>query len=314
MIVVAGEALVDLTPTAQGAGAHDDGGLEFTARPGGSPFNVAIGLGRLGTPVAFLGVLSGDAFGRRLRAHLRTNGVDLSLVVPAGAPTALAFAHLAGAEPEYSFYVEGTTLRAAGPDAPALPPGAPLHTGSLALALEPSAGRLAGLLRAEAGQRLISVDPNIRPGLIPDRGAYLDQLGGWLGAADLVKVSAADLAWLYPHETPAEVARRWLAAGPVLVLVTAGSQGATAFTGRREVFAPAATVTVADTIGAGDAFSAATLAWLWEQGVRERGALAGLDEAALRRLLTFANQVAAHTCARPGADPPRREELAVHAG
>lgn len=307
MIVVAGEALVDLTPAGPRTPATTE--LAFAAHPGGSPFNVAIGLGRLGTPVAFLGTLSQDPFGRLLEAHLRTNRVDLSLVAPASAPTALAFAHLAGAEPEYSFYVEGTTLRAAGPESPALPPGAPLHTGSLALVLEPGASRLEALLRAEAGQRLISLDPNVRPGLIPDRDAYLDRLAGWLRTADLVKVSVADLAWLHPGEPPAAVARRWLTAGPALVLVTFGGDGATAFTDRRRVHAPAPAVTVVDTIGAGDAFTAAALTWLWEQGVRERDALTGLDETALGELLTFANQAAARTCARPGADPPWRREL-----
>jgi len=319
VIVVAGEALVDLAPaggvapagsgTPAGGGAPTGDELSFRAHPGGSPFNVAIGLGRLGTPVAFLGTISHDPFGRRLREHLRDNRVDLSLVVPAGVPTALAFAHLAGPEPEYSFYVEGTTLREAGPESSTLPGGAPLHTGSLALVLEPGATRLEELLRSEHGRRLISIDPNVRPGLIPDRGAYLTRLEGWLRTADLVKASVADLAWLHPEEPPVAVARRWLATGPALVLVTSGGGGATAFTRSAQVTAPAPAVKVVDTIGAGDAFTAATLAWLWDEGVRERAALASLDEPALAELLAFANQAAARTCARPGADPPWRREL-----
>jgi fructokinase len=306
VILVAGEALVDMTPHRCGEG------IGYLPRPGGSPYNVAIGLGRLEVPVAFLGRLSTDAFGRLLRGHLEASRVSLAYVVDAAEATTLAFVHLEGAEPEYSFYTEGTADRMLLPaHLPAIPAGAALHFGSLSLLLEPGASTLEGLMRRESRRRLLSLDPNVRPSLIADREAYVRRLEGWVGLVDLVKVSRADLAWLYPGEPAEAVAARWLGLGPAAVLVTLGRDGslAVATSGRASAVSPR--VEVVDTVGAGDAFTAATLASLHELDALDRSGLEALGAAPLKDLLAQANGIAARTCTRPGADPPWKKELGL---
>ncbi len=276
MILVAGEALIDMTPARCGAGTG------YLPHPGGSPYNVAIGLGRLDVPVAFLGRISTDALGRLLRRHLEASQVSLRYLVDAEEATTLAFVHMGDGEPEYSFYSERTADRMLLPEhLPAIPGDAAMHFGSISLALEPGASTLEGLMRRESRRRLLSLDPNVRPSLITDRDAYLRRLEGWVSLADLVKVSQADLAWLHPHQPPEAVASRWLELE----------------------------VTVVDTVGAGDAFTSAALAWLHHQGALGRGGLEALDAAKLEVLLAYANGIAAQTCTRPGADPPRTQEV-----
>lgn len=305
MILVAGEALVDMTPAACGEG------VGYLPRPGGSPYNVAIGIGRLDVPVAFLGRLSTDAFGRLLRGHLEASHVSLAYVMDAAEATTLAFVHLGGEEPEYSFYTEGTADRMLLPEhLPLIPDGAALHFGSFSLALEPGASTLEGLMRRESRRRLLSLDPNVRSGLIPDRDAYIRRLEGWLSLVDLVKVSKADLAWLYPHQAPETVASRWLGLGPALVMVTLARDGSLAVGTTARAAAAAPQVTVVDTVGAGDAFTSAVLAHLHCRGALDRSGLEGLDAPQLEVLLAYANGIAAQTCTRPGADPPRKQEVA----
>jgi len=301
VILVAGEALVDLTP------ARCADGTGYLPHPGGSPYNVAIGLGRLDVPVGFLGRLSTDTFGRLLREHLQASQVSLTYVLDAEEATTLAFVHLSDdEEPEYAFYTEGTAGRVLLPEhLPAVPEGAAMHFGSFSLALEPGASTLEGLMRRESRRRLLSLDPNVRPGLVADRDAYLRRLEGLVRLADLVKVSGADLAWLYPGQAPEAVASRWLGSGPALVLVTLGKDGAAAFGVAARASAATPPVTVVDTVGAGDAFTSAALAWLHRHDALDRRGLETLGAAPLEALLAFANGIAADTCTRPGADPPR---------
>lgn len=304
MIVVVGEALVDLTPARCGEG------MGYVPRPGGSPYNVAIGLGRLGVPVGFLSRLSTDAFGRLLRDHLQASGVSLAYLVDAVEATTLALVHLGGEEPEYSFYTEGTADRMLLPEhLPMIPEDAALHFGSFSLALEPGASTLEGLMRRESGRRLLSLDPNVRSSLVADRDAYVRRLEGWVGLMDLVKVSRADLAWLYPDQPAEAVASRWLALGPALVVVTLGKDGSLAVGAGGRASVAGRRVAVVDTVGAGDAFTSAALAYLHLQDALDRRGLEALDTARLEVLLTFANAVAAQTSTRPGADPPRKDEV-----
>jgi len=301
-VVVAGDALIDLTPT-----TAVDGTPAYAPHPGGSCLNVAVGLGRLGVPTAFLGRLSDDHFGDLLRAHLDDSGVLQSHVVATSDPSTLAFVHLVDRQARYSFHVAGAADRGLRPEhLTALPDGAALHLGSIALVLEPVATTLDGLLRRETGRRLISLDPNVRPALVPDRAVYLRRFEQWLGLVDVLKLSAEDLAWLHPSDDEREVVERWLAAGVSLVLVTDGEHGARATTAAASASVPAPQVAVVDTVGAGDAFTAGALAHLSDEGALDRSAVRALDVAGLQALLTAATAVAADTCTRPGADPPRR--------
>ena len=308
-VVVAGEALVDLVPDAAG---------HLRPLPGGSPLNVAVGLGRLGLPTGYLGPLSRDAFGDLLAARLAEAGATAVLPDRCAAPTTLAMVHLdpAGVA-AYSFYLDGTSavgLTAA--DVAALPDAvtaAPLHVslGAIALGSPGTGAVLAGLLAAAGRRRFTSLDPNVRPAVIPDLGAARDAMEAAVATVDLVKVSDEDLGVLHPGVDPLSVAARWAADG-TLVVVTRGAAGAVALRGDgilAEARSPR--VEVVDTVGAGDAFTAGLLAALDAGGLLDRGTLARADGATVAVALRTAARVAALTCTRPGADPPHRDELAT---
>jgi fructokinase len=307
MIVVCGEALVDLVP------AQCGGEVGFVARLGGSPFNVAVGLGRLEVPTAYLGRLSEDRFGRELAEHLSGNGVDGRYTLHGPEPTALALVQLSEAGvPEYAFYLERTA------ESLLLPEHLPerladevfaLHFGSLGLVLEPGASTLESLMDREHGRRVVTLDPNVRPALIRDRQTYERRLDGWLSRADLVKVSAEDLDWLYPGHPPREVLSDWLARGPGVIVLTQGAAASVAVSDGAEVEVPSSPVAVVDTVGAGDAFMSGLLAWLHRQGRLTLEGLRGMPADDLRQALAWAGRIAAITCTRAGADPPHLAEV-----
>jgi fructokinase len=304
-VVVAGDALIDLTPTRTVRG-H----LAYEPHPGGSCLNVAVGLGRLGVPTAFLARLSSDAFGQMLRGQLAESGVQPTYFVDTDDLTTLAAVHLRGGEATYSFHAQRAADRGLLPEhLTPLPSGAALHLGSIALVLEPVASTLEWLLRREAGRRVVSLDPNIRPGLITDRVSYIDRFEGWMRLVDILKVSREDLAWLYPRLSDDEAIGVWHAAGVPLVVVTHGEHGAVASTPLGSVTVEAPKVAVVDTVGAGDAFMSGALAHLYERGFLSREAVRSLGPGRLEEMLQAACLAAADTCTRAGADPPRRRDL-----
>jgi len=308
-VVVAGDAFIDLTSTTSVTGSP-----AYEPHPGGSCLNIAVGLGRLGIPTSLLARVSGDQFGRLIREHLADSGVLDSHLIPAHELTGLGVADIVDGKAGYAFHTaEAADRMLRVEDLPDLPDDALLHVGSIALAQEPQATTLDRLVRREARRRLISLDPNVRPGVIADRAAYLDRLAGWVAASDIVKVSDEDLAWLAPGEPPEEVAERWLAAGVALVLITYGADGAWARTARTATRVPARVVEVVDTVGAGDALMSGVLAGLVRGGRRRREDLLVLDEDTLSGVLTAAVEVAAMTCTRAGAQPPFAAELAAFA-
>ncbi|MFE9610605.1 carbohydrate kinase [Streptomyces sp. NPDC006012] len=300
MIVVAGEALIDLVP--QGAGALAD----LKPALGGGPYNTAVALGRLGSPTAFCSRTSYDAFGEALLDGLRGAGVDVSGVQRGTEPTTLAVATVDGSgSASYSFYVEGTADRFfAAPTA--LPAGArALSFGTCSLVLEPGASAYEELMRSASGQGLFTtLDPNIRTGLIADPDAYRARFRSWLPHVTLLKLSEEDAGWLGggPQE--------WLAAGPSAVVITRGGDGLTAFTrDGAEYSVPGEKVDVVDTIGAGDTVNAALLHGLSAQDALSPEGLAGLEADGWTRLLRLAARAAAITCSRAGAEPPYAAEL-----
>jgi fructokinase len=307
MIIVCGEALVDLVPTPDGVG--------YLAKPGGSPANVAVGLGRLGLDSRLLARLSHDYFGQTIRRHLLDSRVDLSLAVDAAQPTTVAVVGLnAAGDAAYTFYVaEATDGAWRVDDIPRdLAPGAALHvSGSLALAVPGMHASIGMLMRREHGHRVISFDPNPRPALTPDVGVLATRLREWVGLADVVKVSAEDLAWTFPDRAIDEVAATLRECGPAVVIVTRGGDGVYALGPAGAVSLPSPTVDLVDTVGAGDAFTAGLLTSLEISGHLSPRALRILTEEALIEALRFAQQVAAITCSRPGADPPWLAELPV---
>jgi fructokinase len=250
LIAVCGEALVDVV-----------GGVR---RPGGGPFNTARVLGRLGVPVAFVGHLSYDADGRELARALRSDGVSLDLVSTGPEPTTEAVARVgAGGVAEYEFAVQGTSAPQLESPVRLPPEVEAICVGSLGLVLEPMAAAIVELVERERGRRPIVADPNVRPGLIPD-AEYRLRLMRIARSSTVVKASDADLAWLFEglgHEAAAE---RLLGEGVRLVVVTLGAAGAFGAHRALRVAVPAAPVArvVVDTIGAGDAFGGALLAWM----------------------------------------------------
>jgi fructokinase len=308
-VVVVGEALVDLK-------ADEGDPTRFTAHPGGSPANVAVTLARLGTSVQFAGRLARDGFGLLLRDHLAKNGVDLSFCVDAAERAGLAVVSTdADGHTEYAFHVTNTAdwqWRTAelphGLDSDTLA----IHTGSLALALPPGGPAIAvWLAEQRRAQRVISIDPNVRPAVMVDPRAYRPRLESWVTRSDIVKASIDDLAWIYPGEDPDGVALRWSGRGPSLVVITHGADGVDAFVDGQVVRRPARPTVVADTVGAGDAISGALLDWLARHERLSRPALAAITPSEVAAALDFAAEVAAVTVSRPGADPPQRAELSV---
>jgi fructokinase len=307
MILVCGEALIDLVPL------PDSVEPTFVARAGGSSFNVAMGLGRLGAPVGFLGRISRDPFGRMLRRRLLADGVDCRLVQDGDELSTLAVVHLeAGAEPEYTFHDQGAAdrlLRVEDLPADFPPDVAALHLGSISMVREPGASAFEAVMRREHGRRVLTLDPNVRPSLVGERARYVARLEGWVSLADVVKVSRADLAWLYPETTPDAAAAAWLARGPGVVVVTMGHVGAIGLTPTDRVEVAGTPVTVSDTIGAGDSFTSGFLAWLVEGAWLDRAKIRQIPAHALREGLAFAVRAASITCTRAGAQPPTRAEM-----
>ena len=303
MIVVGGEALIDLV-------VHADG--RMAAIPGGGPFNTARTIGRLGLRVSFVGGLSTDRFGQRLVARLGDDGVDASLAVRTDDPTTLAVAELDSAGvASYRFYLAGTSADALGPDD--LPDLAgsivtAIHVGTLGLVIEPLADAMEALVAQAADDAVVMLDPNCRPTATADRDAYLARVDRLLLRSDVVKVSTEDLAFLRPDLDPAAAVERLLDAGPRVVLWTDGGAGARIVTGRGTTMVAAPRVAVVDTVGAGDAFGGGFLA-AWVGSGRGRAELDG-DEALLAAT-THAVRVASFTCTRAGAEPPTTAELAA---
>jgi fructokinase len=302
MIVVAGEALVDVVVSPGGV---------TTTRLGGGPFTVARTIARLDAPVTFVGRLSADESGTRLRAALETDGIRLATPGPVRAPTTRAIAALDHAgRASYRLELDGTSASALlRSDVPAdlLGGAVALHVGSLGLVAQPAATTIEALVAAAPPETLVMLDANVRPDAIQHDGDYRARVGRVAARADVVQLSAEDAAWLDRAADPEAVARTLLAAGASVVLLTDGGAPVRALTGAGRLEVPVKSVPVVDTIGAGDAFGGAFLAAWIHAGFR-RAELSNAE--ALEPALTFAVTVASWTCGRVGADPPRRSELA----
>ena len=307
MFVVCGEALLDLFATGQ-----TPVGLAMDARVGGSPFNVAVGLARLGQPVSFLGGVSTGFTGDRLLRTLTEEGVGTQTVRRLDAPTTLSLVGLdAKGVPSYAFYGEGGADRVLPLDAiDQVPPAAAFHFGSYAMVVEPVAATQRALVEREHGRSVISYDPNVRLNVEPDLQRWRDVIAWMLPRTHLLKVSEEDLLLLWPGADVEETARQWLAQGPGLVVLTRGSEGSVAWTAGARAEVPSTPCQLVDTVGAGDTFQAALLTWLAEHDAVRPQRIRQLDARQLDEALRFAGQAAAVTCSRRGADLPRRAELA----
>jgi len=293
MIVVVGENVADLLPAGDGL-----------LRPalGGGPANTAVAAASLGAPVSFAGRFGADVYGRAFRARLAAAGVALDHAVDLPLTSALALVTLdehgaAG----YDFWLTGAADFA---DVPLPEVSAPdlVHVGSVAAYWAPGADTIEAWLRGTTAT--ITFDVNLRPFVVdrqPDARERLERLAA---LAHVIKASDDDLALAYPGIDPETTARRFLTGErTAMVVLTLGAGGVVALTrdgGRTHVPAPA--VTVADTIGAGDAAMGALLTRLSARGV---AAVAG----DVKNTLEFVVTVAALACTRPGAYAPTLADL-----
>jgi fructokinase len=301
-VVVAGEALIDLIPASEGA---------LRPVPGGGPFNVARTIARLGAPCQFLGALSTDAFGRRLRAVLASDGVDLGLSASTDLPTTLAVAELdeAGAA-SYQFYFSGTAAASLGRedvDEAVLARAAAFHVGTLGLVMEPIGSLIEALVMGLGSDVTLMVDPNCRPSATPDRRSYVRRVEALVARADIVKASSDDLRYLFPEMNATEAIGELLRLGARLVIATAGGAPVSVAGGDGLQFTvPVPRIQIADTVGSGDAFGGAFLAWFARGGFRKADLL---DRDKVEEGVREAIAAAAITSQRVGADPPTRDEL-----
>lgn len=308
MIFCCGEALIDML-TAE----LETGRTGFDPHPGGAIFNTSIALGRLGVPVGLVAGISSDMFGQILLDNAKVSGVDAGYLAQVDRPTTLAFVHLVDGHARYAFYDENTAGRLLAPsELPPLPTDAKaLFFGGISLAAGPCADTFADLLARAPDDCVIMIDPNIRADFIENEAPYRARLARMMARADIVKLSDEDLDWLVPGAgTIATKAEQLQHHGPGIVVITKGSEGATAFLpDGQSINTPAAKATVVDTVGAGDTFNAGLLAQLYDDGLLRRAALSNISPDQMHHALTKAAQVAAITVSRAGANPPWAHEL-----
>ena len=310
-ITVIGEALVDLVP-------EEPPGI-YRAHPGGSPFNVAVALARLRNDTSLMARLGDHGLGRTLREAAAAEGIDLDAAPDATEPATLAVVSLDGdGYASYEFYLEGTAdwhwsvaelgrLRA---DAEVL------HFGSIAAWTAPGGERIDAFVRDVRATRklLVSYDPNVRPSVIGARGPARALVERSVRSAHIVKASRQDLEWLYPGRAIGETATQWTELGSRLVVVTDGARGATAHRpGSEPLHCPGREVSLVDTIGAGDAFTAGMLSGLVRRSLHGHAAVGELPAAVLADILQEAVLISSLTCERAGADPPRLAAAAAGA-
>jgi len=297
--LVIGEALIDIV---------ERDGVALGEHVGGSPLNVAIGLGRLGRDVDFLTHIGRDDRGKRIVDYVEASGVQLVSGSTDARRTPTALARLdAGGAANYVFDIEWALAGTA-----EVAPPLVAHTGSIAAFLDPGCLATAALLDAYRPSATISYDPNVRAALISDHEQARTRIERLVERADVVKASDEDLNWIDPNHAPERVAETWLGLGPSIVAVTMGGQGAFAMCAAGTVHVPALPVEVVDTVGAGDAFMTGLIDALWSLdllGAAKRADLAHISLDDLQTVVRAAARVAALTVTRAGADLPDRAAL-----
>ena len=294
--LVIGEALIDIVRRP---------GAEPVSHAGGSPMNVAYGLGRLGVPTTLVTQIGADPFGEIITRHLRAAGVDLlpGSVTPAATSSATAVLDATGAA-SYDF-----DLRWELPPVAMPAPCTLIHTGSIAAILQPGGRAVLNAFTSAPPGTLLSYDPNVRPGIMGSRDDVVRTVEELARTAHVVKMSDEDAAWLYPGRSLDAILRDYVAAGVALVAITCGGDGALLRAGGVTTELAAHPVAVVDTIGAGDSFMSGLLYAILVGDVTEAVLQNTLGAAELTRVGRTALASAAITVSRAGANPPTVAEL-----
>lgn len=311
MFVVCGEALIDIFVEKDTQSTPDQ--FPLNACVGGSPFNVAIGLSRLGQSSALLTGLSNDMFGKRLETVLTREGVSQEFIVDKKLPTTVAFVEKDDkGVPTYSFYGEGTADRSLELEDVDLKGETPLaiHLGSYSIVSQPTADSLLALVKKYSGKCLISLDPNIRAVVEPDMKVWQVRVEELVKLSDVVKVSDEDLELLYPDLNPEQVAENWFATGLKMIVLTKGGEGSSLWSSQARVDIKNPSIQVVDTVGAGDTYQSALLDSVGELIKAEGDNWTNkLTSEKLNQIGTYAASAAAITCSRQGADLPTKAEV-----
>lgn len=298
-VLVIGESLIDIVDTGTGPSRR---------HPGGSPLNVATGLGRLGNDVSLLTALGDDPDGAMIRSHLARSHVTLTAPTPQLARTSTAHARIGeDGSADYRFDITWDIT-------PVPVTAGIIHTGSLATLLAPGRDVVKDLLTRHRAHTLISFDPNVRPALIGDAAAHTRRTEEFFAIADVVKLSDDDAAFLYPNLPVDQVAAHILTLGPRVVAITEGGHGSQIHTAHTRVTVAASSAGVVDTVGAGDSYMAGILHVLADvlrthPAVSQPGSRPWSTPDVLQRMIDVASTCSAVTVRREGANLPWYDEL-----
>ncbi|HCB59621.1 MAG TPA: carbohydrate kinase [Arthrobacter bacterium] len=293
--IVVGESLVDIV--------IDTGGHK-RSHPGGSPMNVAVGLGRLGIPTTLVTRIGADDFGAEILAHLAAAAVDLWPGSITNEPTSTAIATLdATGAASYEFDLLWSIPR------PAIKQATLIHTGSIGAILEPGATEVRATFAAADPSTLLSFDPNIRPGIMGEHAKVIEAVEALTRLTHVIKMSDEDAAWLYPELSHSDIALNFERFGVSLFVITRGEHGCFIRANGIELELPAPRVDVIDTIGAGDAFMSGLLYAIISTNLLTSVIKRELRSTEVDQIIRIALASAAITVSRAGATPPNVEEL-----
>ena len=300
-VLVLGEALVDVV--------HQNG--QVTEHVGGSPANVAFGLGRLEHDVTLAAWFARDERGERIAAACNDSGVKIAPGADRASRTSVANAVI-DADGKAVYQFDLTWLL---PELPVHGSVAHVHTGSIGATLEPGGSQVLRALRDNVDSATVSYDPNARPTLMGTPGAVIARVEEIIALTDVVKSSDEDIEWLYPDRSVADVMRHWLNLGPALAVVTRGGDGAyVAIAGDDAIVEVAPNpVTVIDTVGAGDSFMAGLISGLLDAdflgGPEARASLREARLVDVMPAIDRAISTSSNTVSKAGAYAPTRNEL-----
>ncbi|CAI3924951.1 Sugar or nucleoside kinase [Commensalibacter communis] len=309
MIILCGDVLIDFIPD-----KTVDGKDCYYPAPGGSCANIAVAIGRLGGKVGFMGGISNDFLGEKLMEFLETSNVETRYVARGPQQTTLAFVELGEEEPQYAFYDENTVSRLwVRSQSPGFTDDVNLiHIGSTSLIEPPISEACEQMFRIEKGKRILSIDPNCRPGNTLHPAVYRARMSRLIAMADIIKLSKSDLAFLMPDTSFDEAAEMWISQGTSIVIITRGSQGTLCYLpGQKAITVePDYIDDVVDSIGAGDTFMAATLTYLQKEELLTLDKIKSITADQITQALKYGSVAAAMICQRRGANPPWEQEVA----